>query len=151
MKGDPSNWRSKPYIGGGVYHGVRSYLNGILEHYYVPVPKGMWYEWDGVKSQITGNGLFDLITGTLKTDDPGCVFTYDYRSADGEEPYEHRYDYFSGWQYDETAIQPAMWYQITASTDTYHQPDALANKIRTLSNGLYLPVDKQTQDTENRV
>lgn len=151
MKGDPSAWRSKPYIGGGVYHGVRSYLNGILEHYYVPVPKGMWYEWDGVKSQITGNGLFDLITGTLKTDDPGCVFTYDYRSADGEEPYEHRYDYFSGWQYDETAIQPAMWYKITASTDAYHQPDALANKTRTLSNGLYLPVDKQTQDTENRV
>jgi hypothetical protein len=32
----------------------------------VPVPKGLWYKYNGKDMRITDNGLFDIITGDFR-------------------------------------------------------------------------------------
>jgi hypothetical protein len=35
----------------------------MMIHYWVPVPKGLYYKYDGVDLRIPENGMFDLLTG----------------------------------------------------------------------------------------
>jgi hypothetical protein len=34
-----------------------------MYHYWVPVPKGLWYIYNGETLRIPANGLYDLLTG----------------------------------------------------------------------------------------
>ena len=50
----------------GVVYEVISYYDFMMIHYYVPVPKGLWYRYNGETLRIPDNGLFDLLTGEFK-------------------------------------------------------------------------------------
>jgi hypothetical protein len=51
-------------------------------HYYVPVPKGMWYRFNNQVMQMPDNGLYDLVTNTFarsfRTGDTYDSQTYNY-------------------------------------------------------------------------
>ena len=151
---DITNDSFKQYIDipAGVIHAIKAYnANGGLAHYFVAVPKGMWYEWDGVQAQISDNGMFDLLTGDLVVDNPGCIFRYDFRTTEGQEPYDMRFDYFEGWQYEETPMTYQL-YQVGSTVPLYAQPDALSPIVKSsLPSGSYAPVDKRTNDANSRV
>ena len=51
----------------GVVYGAMSYYDNMMIHYYIPVPKGLWYRYDGEERRIPDNGLFDLLTGNFYT------------------------------------------------------------------------------------
>jgi hypothetical protein len=51
----------------GIIYKIASYNNFEMIHYWIPVPKGMWYRYNGETLRIADNGLFDLLTGTLAT------------------------------------------------------------------------------------
>jgi hypothetical protein len=36
-----------------------------MYHYWVPVPKGLWYIYNGETLRIPANGLYDLLTGNF--------------------------------------------------------------------------------------
>jgi hypothetical protein len=89
-----------PNVGSGLYHGIRTYTNFVLQNYYIPVPKGMWYEWDGEEKQIPKNGLFDLLTGDMISKSQWSeIFEYDYRTRPGDIPSENVYSAFTGWNF----------------------------------------------------
>jgi len=44
-----------------------SYYDFMMIHYWIPVPKGLWYKYNGEELRIPDNGLFDLLTGDFKT------------------------------------------------------------------------------------
>ena len=47
----------------GLIVGLQSYENSMMCHYWVPVPKGMWYIYNGEVKRVPANGLYDLLTG----------------------------------------------------------------------------------------
>ena len=53
------------YAHGAIY-GIKSFYQNMLIHYFVPVPKGMYYTYNGTSLRIPENGLFDLLTGTFR-------------------------------------------------------------------------------------
>lgn len=153
----------------GLIYGAQSYETFMLQHWWVPVPKGLWYKRNGQDMRIPDNGLYDIITGDFcdnykMTDGPiGQAYTgssyYDYSVyADGKEYVFLRdqapvigteYDYFDNWFYNTTNV----YYIVEATTDasTYEQPDIYAIKVRDLAPGLVFPISKLTADADNRV
>ena len=153
----------------GLIYGAQSYETFIMQHWWVPVPKGLWYRWNGEDKRIPDNGLFDIITGEFrdnyKMTDGAIGQHYDGSSwhdytvyADGKDYVFLRnqkpiigteYDYFDDWSYSTSDIDYVV--QMNASAKTYEQPDLYAINIRTLTPGLVFPVSKLTADIDNRV
>ena len=154
----------------GLIYGVQSYETFLLKHWWVPVPKGLWYKFNGVDLRIPKNGFIDLMTGRferayIKADGPlsgdsDYFYTYHRASyvADGKDYIFLRnqapiiadqFDYFKNWYYEAQDVDYII--QMNVKTDTFQQPDLLAIKNRTLSQGLVLPISKATSDINNRV
>ena len=153
----------------GLIYGAQSYETFILQHWWVPVPKGLWYKYLGEDLRIPDNGLFDIITGEFrdnykKSDGPigsylsGSSF-HDYDVSDDGKEYMFlrnqkpiigtEYDYFDNWSYNTTEINYIV--KTLNKTNGYEQPDIYAIKNRELAKDLVLPVSKLTADAANRV
>ena len=154
----------------GLIYGAQSYETFIMQHWWVPVPKGLWYKYNGKDMRIPDNGLFDIITGDFRRnwrkgdDNPhrdqsssGSTIYPNYY-ADGKEYMFFRnqkpvisdaYNYFDNWFYNTTDIDYIA--EMTTTSGTYEQPDIYATKVRDLVPGLVFPVSKLTADANNRV
>ena len=173
---------------------IQSYKNFMMTHYWIPVPKGLWYRYNGEEKRITNNGLFDLLTGELKhyySDYPAnSKYTWYYNDWQGSTNFEDRfrgtklentntepassgsrdyknledcihiyyanqditspeYYYFDNWNYTSSDVDYVI--KTSNSLSTYDQPDLYAHKIKTLLEGLIVPVSKYTNDTANKV
>lgn len=123
---------------------IATYENFLLRRYWVPVPKGFWYRWNGEDLRIPDNGWFDLMTGRF-TQSPDSKI-YLYKQTNGEDI---GYDYFDNWFYNTSEIDYIV--QAPAEVATYEEPDTYALGIRSLAPGLVFPVSKLTADIDNRV
>ena len=153
----------------GVIHKAQSYEYFEMAHYWIAVPKGLWYTYNGVEKRIPDNGLFDLMTGQFKDgykQADGYIGAFGSYSnnyynkwmADGitlvylkDQPVDVNYpfNYFDSWTYDTTDIDYIV--KVSPAAKSYVQPDIYATEVRTLANGLVLPVSKVTSDAANRV
>ena len=123
----------------GVIYDVVTYENSMMTHYYVPVPQGLKYYYDGAWERMAANGLFDLLTGELatsyklvngvKADIDGAGLIYLRNQTIDDEPYS----YFSDWEFDTTDCN--YWVNITNNnTDSFEVPDLYAPRVRTLQS-----------------
>jgi hypothetical protein len=141
-----------------------------LKHWWVPVPKGLWYKYNGIDLRIPDNGLLDIMTGRFETsykmyEGPLNAYTDDFGSAHSYTPYadganyifkrnqlpiigEH-FDYFESWDYITQDVDYII--QTTVETPTFIQPDLYSIGVRSLASGLVLPISKATSDVNNRV
>ena len=154
----------------GIIHSIQSYYQFDMIHYWVPVPKGLWYIYNGKTLRIPDNGLFDLLTGdfsrSYRFEDgeasvvtaSGASFTLTRDLAEGkdlifrklqEANEENAYDYFNGWVYNTTDIDYIV--SIDVKSPTFVHPDLYATKNRELTSGLIMPVSKLCADQENKV
>lgn len=145
----------------GTYNYLYSYKNSMMTHYWVPVPKGLRYYWNGVLKRIPENGLYDLLTSDFKCapratdgDIDGFTPTIDGRTDIWlrETPVDFSkdsYNYFNGWNYTSTDCDYIV--KTKATTPTYKQPDTYATSVRSLASGLVLPVSKSTSDSANNI
>lgn len=154
----------------GLIYGAQSYEAFMLQHWWVPVPKGLWYRFNNQDLRISDNGLFDIMTGNFRrnwrqgddhapTDTTAAGNTvYPTYYADGKEYVFFRtqkpvigteFDYFDNWFYNTADID----YIVQAATDikTHEQPDLYATDVRSIASGLVFPVSKLTSDADNRV
>ena len=148
----------------GVVYEIMSYYDFMMIHYYVPVPKGLWYKYNGETLRIPDNGLFDLLTGEFKrgfranldssmkptgfsgtlTDGKELIFLRNQNISD------NAYDLFSNWNYNATDVE--LYKQTTETTIGYAQPDEYSIQIRELTPGLVLPISKQAdENSQTRV
>lgn len=154
----------------GIIYKAQSFENFEMVHYWVPVPKGLWYTFNGEDLRIPENGMFDLMTGNFqrgyKTSDGsiGTLGTYNKEAynqyiADAinliylkqaTPDYNHPFNYFDDWYYMSEDIDYIVKIGDIA-TNSYVQPDIYATGVRTLPAGLVFPVSKVTSDAENRV
>lgn len=154
----------------GLIYGAQSYETFMLQHWWVPVPKGLWYKFNGEDLRIPDNGLFDIITGEFRgnyrqgdsysitdTTSTGSTVVPSYY-ADGKEYVFLRnqkpvigteFNYFDDWFYNTTEIDYII--QMNENGKTYEQPDIYATNIRSLASGLVFPVSKLTADADNKV
>ena len=154
----------------GLIYGAQSYETFVMQHWWVPVPKGLWYKYNGKDMRIPDNGLFDIITGDFRRNwrkgdsnphadlsSSGTIIYPNYY-ADGKEYVFFRnqkpvisdaYNYFDNWFYNTSDIDYIA--EITVASETYEQPDIYATKVRDLVPGLVFPVSKLTADADNRV
>ena len=123
---------------------IATYKNFLLQRYWVPVPKGFWYKWNGQDVRIPENGWFDLITGQFTHSPDSKIYTN--KQTNGTDI---GYDYFDNWFYNTSEIDYIV--QVPAETATYEEPDTYALGIRSLAPGLVFPVSKLTADIDNRV
>lgn len=175
-------WFSQMYqhVLSGVIYDVISYYNFEMIHYWIPVPKGMWYRYNGEDLRIPDNGLFDLLTGeferSYRTSDgalgrlngDGTVSQAEIlgTAVDGNDYIYYRdrqiinaYNYFVDWSFTQTTLdnlivigKDPMPYGVNY-TQTYTYPDILSPQLyaSALSSGVVLPVTKYTNDSENNV
>ena len=146
-----NSYAVKPNITHGLFHGIRSYINNEIQNYYIPVPKGMWYHWDGEEKQMAHAGLFDIMTGRLLYKDPGDVIPYDLRTEYGEDPNDLVYNYFTGWTYQKITYQTPDMYKVKKALTGYQDPDVLSVAKRSLAQNLLIPVEAETSDENSRV
>lgn len=141
----------------GVIYEIISYYDFMMTHYYIPVPKGLWYRYNGEDLRMPDNGLFDLLTGEFKYNSghaPGSTSSY---QGEGYIFYRNQqisisgaYDLFNGWEYETTDVE--LYKQTTEATVGYTQPDEYSIKVRDLTPGLIMPVSKQAEaDNQTRV
>lgn len=123
---------------------VALYQNFLAQHYWVPVPKGYWYKFEGQDLRIPSNGWYDLITGQF-VESPESVIYFLNQTVGVDE----KYDYFKHWFYEANDIDYII--QVNEETATYQQPDIYAIGANTLTTGLVMPISKVTADTNNRV
>ena len=157
----------------GLIKGIQSYENSMMYHYWVPVPKGLWYIYNNEVLRIPANGLYDLLTGQfargyeygddlnnygmkwppniphdyatiLNTDGQNLIFLKNQQPDLNKGFY-----YFEDWFYNTTDIDYIV--QIDQTTNTYDKPDEYSIDVRTLAPGLILPVSKLTADADNKV
>ena len=157
----------------GLIVGLQSYENSLMCHYWVPVPKGLWYIYNGETLRIPTNGLYDLLTGEFargyeygdNLNDFGITWppsvpsdNHQILSVDGQNliflknqkpDLNKGFYYFEDWFYNTTDIDYII--QVDQATSTYDQPDKYSLDIRTLTPGLVLPVSKLTADADNKV
>ena len=118
----------------GVIYEAIGYYDNMMIHYYVPVPKGLRYKYNGVDLRIPDNGLFDLLTGEfasnfIAADNPysnqNTLYPAGFNSAtiDGKGLIFLRnqqineadaYDVFTEWQYTTSNV----FYLLTISNNT---------------------------------
>ena len=147
----------------GVIHEIISYYDFMMIHYYVPVPKGLWYRFNGETLRIPDNGLFDLLTGEFiqgfRASKDGSMRPTGFTGTlgDGKELVflrnqnitDNAYDLFSGWEYDTTDV--SFIKRTTENTIGYQQPDVYSIQMRDLTAGLIIPISKQTSDSAHQV
>ena len=151
----------------GIVCGVQSYENSLMYHYWVPVPKGLWYIYNGETLRIPANGLYDLLTGEFARGyQYGDTLVWPDAATD-TRAYNNKVDnqliflknqkpdlnngfyYFEDWFYNTTDIDYII--QVDQSTNTYDKPDKYSIDVRTLAPGLVMPVSKLTADANNKV
>ena len=154
----------------GLIYGAQSYETFMLQHWWVPVPKGMWYKFNGKNLQMPDNGLFDIMTGDFRAnfrkndgykpvasttsgntyyasyleDGKDYIFLRNQRPVIGTE-----FNYFDDWYYQTSNINYIV--KTTEKINTYEQPDKYSTGVRTLDAGLVFPVSQLTADANNRV
>lgn len=154
----------------GLIYGAQSYETFMLQHWWVPVPKGMWYRFNGQELRIPDNGLFDIMTGNFKTNfRKGDGYTPTDKTSSGTTVYPSyiedgkdyiffrnqkpvigtEFNYFDDWFYQTTDIDYIV--KTNADINTYEQPDKYSIGVRALATGLVFPVSKLTADADNRV
>ena len=157
----------------GIIHKVQSFENFEMIHYWVPVPKGLWYRFNDEELRIPDDGMFDILTGEFKGGykaSYGSIGHTESHGTSGSQPsmsptadainliflrdakvnYNNPYNYFDTWYYEAKDIDYIA--QIgSATTPTFVQPDLYATKNRDLPVGLVLPISKVTSDVNNRV
>lgn len=148
----------------GVLYDTIAYENFMMIHYWTPVPKGLWYVYNGEELRIPDNGLFDLLTGE---------FVRSYRMEDGpvrvgesytvtptvdgndfiylrsHEIKEKPYNYFSDWNFDSTECKYAV--SVNSERWTNEKPDEYSTRVRKVKPYLVVPATKYTSDEANRV
>lgn len=127
----------------GTTYQFMAYTQFTLTSYWIPVPKGMWYRFNGEEKRIEANGFFNLITGETFYDDN--IKIYLLNDTEMVAPF----DYFDEWFYNTTDIDYIV--QAKADIPTYEQPDIYAINKRTILSGLVFPVSSLTADADNKV
>ena len=120
------------------------YQNFWAQHYWVPVPKGYWYKFNGEDLRIPSNGWYDLMTGKFVASTGGTIYFRNQIVGVDE-----KYDYFKNWDYVSDDIDYIV--KVNTASSTYHQPDLYAINVGNLAQNLVLPVSKVTSDADNRV
>ena len=157
----------------GLIVGLQSYENSMMCHYWVPVPKGMWYIYNGETKRVPANGLYDLLTGQfvrgyeygdnlkdygVEWPPAGSAHQVIRENVNGQNLIFKRnqkpdlnkgFDYFKDWSYNTTDIDYLV--KLTEDIDTHQQPDEYADKVRSVRSGVAMPVSKLTADTANKV
>ena len=157
----------------GILYGAQSYQNFLMKHWWVPVPKGLWYKFNGVDLRVPDNGMLDILTNRFEHDyrmidgqfyeysstSGGSLYYYTLQQkADGESYIFKRnqipvigehFDYFETWTYESTDVDYIV--QVNNTTPTFQQPDLYSIGNRTLAQGLVLPISRVTSDANNRV
>jgi hypothetical protein len=116
-KGSMGNKRNNigPYIHKakiyGTTHQFMSYTQFNLTSYWIPVPKGMWYKFNGEDKRIENNGFFNLITGDTYYSDNISIFLMN--DTEMVEPF----NYFDDWFYSTTDVDYII--QANANINTY--------------------------------
>ena len=148
----------------GVIYEIISYYDFMMIHYYVPVPKGLSYRYNGETLRMPDNGLFDLLTGEFKqgfraSKDSSLVPSgYSGTLGNGKELIFLRnqeineanaFDNFSDWYYETTNV--SLVKKVITPTTSHAHPDVLALDVRDLTEGLIVPISKQTSDQNHDV
>ena len=154
---------SRNFLYSGIIYDMISYYNFEMVHYWIPVPKGMWYRYNGEDLRIPDNGMFDLLTGDFEcsfrvaNDTPysrewtpgtwvdGNDFIY-YRN---QEITNTPYNYFTGWSFAAESINQLV--NITSNTIMHTYPDEYAPELRTIYAGTVVPVSGVTSDSTSNV
>jgi hypothetical protein len=132
----------KPYVY-GTTHNLVYYDQFNLTSYWMPVPKGLWYKFNGEDKRIEENGFYNLIDGSVVYNDKLEIFLM--KDTVMEKPF----NYFDDWFYNTTEIDYVV--QANSAINTYVQPDIYATANRTLTKNLVFPVSLLTADAENKV
>lgn len=140
----------------GVIYEIISYYDFMMVHYYVPVPKGLWYRYNGEDLRMPDDGLFDLLTGEFAYNSghaPGSTSTY---KGEGYIFYRNQqisvsgaYNLFNGWEYETSTV--SLLKKTNKATAGYTQPDEYSIKVRDLTPDLIIPVSQQTSDAQHKV
>lgn len=123
---------------------VALYQNFLAQHYWVPVPKGYWYSFNGQDLRIPSNGWYDIINGLFKSSPNSTIYFLDQTVGVDE-----KYDYFKNWYYEANDADYIV--KINSATPVFHQPDLYAISQGELATGLVMPISKYTSDADNRV
>ena len=123
---------------------VALYQNFLVQHYWVPVPRGHWYRFGGADHRIPNNGWYDLITGDFIESEGSTIYLLNQIVGIDE-----KYDYFEYWDYVSTDVDYVI--KVNEETNSYQQPDLYAIGADSLATGLVMPVSKVTSDTEHKV
>ena len=135
---------------GGTWHYIRNYSDYSLTDYWVPVPSGMWYNYNGQYLQFPDNGFFNIITGAF-TPGPDVMEIY----LKNKVPVEDKaYNYFEGKTFNYTDVNYIV--QTTATINSYMFPDIYAlpsenAKGPQILSGVIVPVSRVTSDTDNSI
>jgi hypothetical protein len=127
----------------GTTHNLAYYDQFNLTSYWMPVPKGLWYKFNGEDKRIEENGFYNLIDGSVVYNDKLEIFLM--KDTIMEKPF----NYFDDWFYNTTEIDYVV--QANSAINTYVQPDIYATANRTLTKNLVFPVSLLTADAENKV
>jgi hypothetical protein len=154
------------HLSGIIYDNI-AYENFMMIHYWVPVPKGVRYNWNGQEERMPDNGLFDLLTGD---------FARSYRLTDGaikpsssysgtlqptrdgkdliflrnqEINENNAYNYFANKEFEYETINSI--YKISTDTQTYNWPDTYADRVRTIRQNTIIPVLRYADPQSNLV
>lgn len=150
----------------GVIYDIMSYYNFEMIHYWIPVPKGMWYRYNGEDLRIPDNGLFDLLTGdfvcSYRTTDGALTTTVDSSWVgtlrDGNDYIYNRNDHiglvapinlFDDWTPTENECNYIV--QLNNNVTSHRKPDAYDTVVNNLLAGLVLPISRYTSDAANQV
>ena len=133
---------TKPYVY-GTTHNLVYYDQFNLTSYWMPVPKGLWYKFNGEDKRIEENGFYNLIDGSVVYNDKLEIFLM--KDTVMEKPF----NYFDDWFYNTTEIDYVV--QANSAINTYVQPDIYATANRTLTKNLVFPVSLLTADADNKV
>lgn len=157
----------------GVVYEAISYYDNMMIHYYVPVPKGMRYTYDGTNLRFAENGLFDLLTGEFKGNFNAAAYNslsvskktlfpsgINNPSLNGESLIFLRnqqinesdaYDIFTEWQYTQTLDRRLATVQSNKHPICYKAPDEYSQQLYTLTPGLKMLLTFKTQDASHNV
>jgi len=154
------------HLRGIIYDNI-AYENFMMIHYWVPVPKGVRYNWNNQEERIPDNGLFDLLTGD---------FARSYRLTDGAiKPYSdypntlqptrdgndliflrnqtvnenNAYNYFANKEFEYETINTI--YQTNTAVQTYNWPDTYANRMYNLAQYTVVPGTKYVDPQANLI
>lgn len=141
-----------PHVGAGIYHGIRTYAQSRLKNYFIPVPAGLPYEYDGVNRRNTYAGMLDLFTNELIHPD-GEAFLYNTRAQYGQNPKSLTYDAWEAWEFTTTQFSYTRMYEVTAPNgiDVYEYPSIYSRVKAHIANGVIIPLDGYTNDHANGV